>query len=210
MPEKTMKPFPLDLVTATKLESLREAFESQLSDSLNNELGLGPMQLKLILQRSPEGRYVHAAIDGAWKGFQWGGDHVRRLVRSTLDRLDAVQDRDATRPNAAAVLTSHDSTRKNEPIDWSLPLYDSDGYEHALVVLGGVQVVTKLAFAYVVWDRRTRQLAHDPGLPGEPPLSLSNSPMTDDERSRRQERALAALRQIDLPDEEPTGEAPRG
>lgn len=207
-----MTPFTLDLaqIASTKLESLRDAFETKLADALSSEAAMAPHQLELILKRAPDGPYTHPAIDGAWKGFQWGGDHVRALVRTMLDRLDSEQMRDAARPNAAVVLASHDPTRKDERIDWSLPLFDSDGFEHALVVLGGVQVVTRHSFVFAVWDRRSLHLVHDPGMAGEPPLSLGNTPMTDEERRRRESNALAALRQIDQQDNEPADEAPRG
>ncbi|WP_454912907.1 hypothetical protein [Variovorax gossypii] len=217
-----MAPFQLDLaqITSTKLESLREAFEATLSNSLRDEPGLGAAPLDLILERTPEGPYVHPAIDGAWNGFQWGGDHVRALVRRTLDRLDSAQQgdvqrdatgaRDPARPNAAVVNASFDPTRENEKIDWSLPLYDSDGFQHALVGLGGVQAVTRHAFVFVVWDRRSLKLVNDPGLAGEPPLSLGNTPMTDEERSRRRALALNALRQRHELEEAPEADAPRG
>lgn len=216
-----MSTFRLDLahITSTKLESLREAFEATLTRSLREEHGLEAAQLEQILERTSDGPYVHPAIDGAWNGYQWGGDHVRGLVRSMLDRLDSTYGRDVqreasgasdpARPNAAVVNASFDPTRENEKIDWSLPLYDSDGYQHTLVGLGGAQAVTRQAFLFVVWDRRTLTLANDPGLEGESPLSLGNTPMTDEERGRRRALALDALRQYHATDEAPA-EAPRG
>lgn len=141
-------------------------------------------------------------------------------MRRTLDRLDSAQQgdvqrdatgaRDPARPNAAVVNASFDPTRENEKIDWSLPLYDSDGFQHALVGLGGVQAVTRHAFVFVVWDRRSLKLVNDPGLAGEPPLSLGNTPMTDEERSRRRALALNALRQRHELEEAPEADAPRG
>ena len=100
-------------------------------------------------------------------------------------------------------------------MDWSLPLFDSDGYEHRLVDLGGIQVVTKVSFAYVVWDRRTLEMRDNPG-PGE--LTIGNTPMAEEERERRRMEGAAILgqlhaqaaRQADAEHDDERSSAPRG
>jgi hypothetical protein len=97
--------------------------------------------------------------------------------------------------NARVAAASSHPPRDGENVDWSCRLFDSDGYEHSLVVLGGVQVVTKLAFAYVVWDRRVGQCVSHLHS-GDGPLAIGNEPMSDLERHRRQVAAVEALRQM--------------
>lgn len=56
--------------------------------------------------------------------------------------------------NAMVVACSGRELMPHE-IRWDCKLFDSDGYEHTLIQLGAVQVVTKYSFAFAVWDRKT-------------------------------------------------------
>lgn len=116
-----------------KIEALRDAFESQLRTNLLQ--GLPEETSRQLLERTGSG-YVEAHIDAAWNGFQWGGDHVRGLVQDALQHLESHREvrkpgdapADPARPNAEVVAASYEPTKKNETVDWSLPLFDSDGY----------------------------------------------------------------------------------
>jgi len=88
-----------------------------------------------------------------------------------------------------ALATTHYPPRAGESIDWGGRLFDSDGYEHSLVLLGGVEVVTGHSFTYCVWDRRNGTCLRE----GAAELRLSNTPMTDEERSRRRDQALEII-----------------
>lgn len=94
--------------------------------------------------------------------------------------------------NAAAVARNeHYKVHDDEAIDWRFKLFDAEGYEHRLIDLGGVQVVTKTSFAYAIWDRKTgRCVSHEETGP------ISNTPMTDAERQRRRNVGLAVLRDL--------------
>lgn len=82
---------------------------------------------------------------------------------------------------AAALARTHYPPRAGELVDWSKPLYDSDGYPHVLIDLAAIEVVTKHSFTYVVWERKTgecrRKDCDD--------LVIGNTPMTEAERERR-------------------------
>ena len=183
-------PHLLDLrkLPTPKIEALRDTFESHLRSTLFQ--GLPEATARQLLVRSKDG-YAEAHIDAAWNGFQWGGEHVRSLVQAALQHLGPSEVRkpgdapaDPTRPNAEVVAASHYPGKKDDPVDWSLPLFDSDGYAHRLVELGGVQVVTKVSFAYAVWDRKTLELRDNPG-PGQ--LTIGNTAMAEEERERRRQ-----------------------
>ena len=211
--------FRLGDLPAPKLESLREAFEATLHVALLKDI---PEDARAqVLLKTESGNYFDPAIDGAWHGFQWGGDHVRGLVQNALRKLEGrhlgevrrVGDApaDPARPNAEAVAASHYPSREDEMIDWSLPLFDSDGYQHRLVELGGVQVVTRYSFAFVVWDRKTLQMVGDPWNPPTSPLSITNTPMSEEERERRRQvgfQMLSELQEQAARDETPA--TPRG
>lgn len=205
-----------------KIEALRDTFEAHLRATLFQ--GLPEDTARQLLDRTGAG-YTEGHIDAAWNGFQWGGDHVRTLVHEALQHLDGRREvrklgdapGDPARPNAEVVAASYQPTQKDETVDWSLPLFDSDGYEHRLVDLGGIQVVTKVSFAYVVWDRKTLEMRDNPG-PGE--LNIGNTPMPEEERERRRQvgaailgelHAQAARRDDDAQDDQDDrGQAPRG
>lgn len=98
--------------------------------------------------------------------------------------------------NAAVAARSHYPPRPQEPVDWSCRLYDSDGHEHVLIDLGAQQLVTKVSFAYVVWERRSgRCISHFEAVAGDV-LTIRNQPLTDVERHRREVAAQEALRRM--------------
>ncbi|MEJ8837561.1 hypothetical protein [Ramlibacter sp. AN1133] len=97
--------------------------------------------------------------------------------------------------NAAVASRSHYPPRAGEPVDWASRLFDSDGWEHLLIDLGGIQVVTRVSFAYAVWDRRTGSCVSQTDAGGEE-MRIGNSPLTDVERHKRQLRAQEAVRQM--------------
>jgi hypothetical protein len=100
---------------------------------------------------------------------------------------------DPARPNAEVVAASYYPVQKGEPVDWSLPLFDSDGYPHRLVELSAIQVVTKHSFAYVVWDRRTLEMVYNPGPDC---LRIGNTPMSESERERRRQIGASVLAEL--------------
>lgn len=119
---------------------------------------------------------------------------------------------DPLRPNADAVAASHYPTRSDEPVDWSQPLYDSEGFEHRLVELGGVQVVTRISFAFAIWDRKSLTLV-GPDV-GEV-QTIGNTPLSAEERERRRVAAQLLLEDLRVAPSEPnepdvTGAVPRG
>lgn len=95
--------------------------------------------------------------------------------------------------NAAAAARSNYPPRPGEAVDWGTRLWDSDGYEHVLIDLGARQLVTKLYFAYAVWDRASGRCL---SMPGGDDLVLRNRPLTEEETAARREQALVALRQM--------------
>lgn len=134
-----------------KIEALRGKFEGHLRTTLFQ--GLPDGTVRQLLERVGAG-YAEGHIDAAWNGFQWGGDHVRTLVQEALHQLEddhkpaevrevGAAPADAARPNAEAVAASYYPSTNGEEIDWALPLFDSDGNQHRLVELGGIQVVTR-------------------------------------------------------------------
>lgn len=171
-------------------EALRLAFESQLRATML--LGMPEDRCLQLLARANAG-YVEARIDAAWNGFQWGGDHARSLVIRSEIRKPGDAPADPARPNAEVVAASYEPTKKGETIDWSLPLFDSDGYPHRLVELSSIQVVTKYSFAYVVWDRRTLEMLNNPG---QDTLRIGNTPMPEEERERRRQVGAALLGEL--------------
>lgn len=80
-----------------------------------------------------------------------------------------------------ALATTHYPPRAGESIDWGGRLYDSDGFEHALAILGGIEVVTAQSFTYCVWDRRTGRCLREEASD----LTLGNTPMTPEQRENR-------------------------
>lgn len=120
--------------------------------------------------------------------------------------------RDPLRPNADAVAASHYPTRSDEAVDWSQPLYDSEGFEHRLVELGGIQVVTRISFAFAIWDRKSLTLV-GPDV-GEA-QTIGNTPLSAEERERRRDAAQLILEDLRVAPSEPNeqdfpGAAPRG
>lgn len=214
----------LDLVLrrlhTQKSDALRDMFEAHLRTTLLQ--GRSEETALQLLERTGDG-YSEGIINAAWTGFQWGGDHVRSQVDKAMQHLDGRRGGrrlgdspvDPARPNAEVVAASYRPTQQNEAVDWSLPLFDSDGFEHRLVDLGGIQVVTKISFAYAVWDRKTLQMRDNPG-PGE--LTIGNTPMPEVVRERRRKEGAAILGQlhaqaalqVDAEPDEDRGQAPRG
>lgn len=90
----------------------------------------------------------------------------------------------------ATIERSHYKPRLNEAIDWTRPLYDSDGNQHLLCELGAVQVVTAMSFVRVVFDRRSGVAAHDADDLLGMPLKLSNVRPSEDELMARKEAGL--------------------
>lgn len=207
-----------------KIEALRATFEGHLRSALFQ--GRPEETVRQLLERAGTG-YVEAHIDAAWNGFQWGGDHVRTLVQEALHQLDddhtpadvrkiGADPADPARPNAEAVAASHYPSTNGEEIDWALPLFDSDGYPHRLVELGGIQVVTRHSFAFVIWDRKSLSMVYNPD---ETPLTIGNTPMTPEERERRRQagavilgdlHAQAAAQQAGDDHDDERSSAPRG
>lgn len=127
-------------------------------------------------------------------------------------RKVGAQPRDPLRPNADAVAASHYPTRSDEAVDWSQPLYDSEGFEHRLVELGGIQVVTRISFAFAIWDRKSLTLV-GPGV-GDA-QTIGNTPLSAEERERRRDAAQLLLEDLRVAPSEPNeqdlpGAAPRG
>ncbi|TBR76827.1 MAG: hypothetical protein EPN64_06285 [Burkholderiaceae bacterium] len=204
-------PTPFDLVNqaksdTTKIEGLRKSFENELHSMLPANIDPGLYQ-SLFKRSRDGGSYVDSHIDAFWFGFQRGGSYVGHQVKDSLRELS---DNPATprntenspldplRPNAGVVSQSHYPGRPNESVDWVAPLFDSDGYPHTLVALGAVQAVTKVSFAFAVWDRKTLTCNVD----GHE-LRLGNTPMSSEERARRKAEGLALLRSLDASKPEP-------
>lgn len=70
---------------------------------------------------------------------------------------------------------------ERDVINWTEPLFDSEGWAHALIHLGAVEVVTKHSFTYVTWDRRTGACKRE----GCFDLVIGNKEMTSEERQVR-------------------------
>lgn len=120
--------------------------------------------------------------------------------------------KDPSQPNAEAVAASHYPSRPQEAVDWSLPLFDSEGYEHRLVELGGVQVVTRISFAFAIWDRRTLTLVSPEADAGH---TIGNTPLPPAERERRRAEAAQMLADMHAArtaasDQAGPADAPRG
>ncbi len=134
--------------------------QDRLSSTLTPEF----RQTSLVQRLRPEDKTVFAALLG-----EFARSHLGMVL---VDRFDRKQ---------MALATAQYPPRPDEPIDWSRPLFDSDGFEHSLVHLGAVEVVTKQSFTYCVWDRRTGQCLRE----GASDLSLSNEAMTPAQREQR-------------------------
>lgn len=104
---------------------------------------------------------------------------------------------------AALALTSY-PVKEGETIRWDRPLFDSEGYEHTLVSLGAREVVTKQSFTFSVWDRKTGR-CHREGADG---MTISNRPMSPQERSRRAAQAQATWEAFKRVDEARAQSAP--
>ncbi len=146
--------------------------QNRLSSTLMPEF----RQTSLAQRIRPEDKSVFAQLLG-----EFARSH---LGMTLVNRFDS---------RGAALATTHYPQRQNESIDWSRPLFDSEGFEHTLIDLGGVEVVTKQGFTYCVWDRATggcrRAEATD--------LMLSNTPLTPEQRERRAHEAAMALGALD-------------
>lgn len=91
-----------------------------------------------------------------------------------------------------AIENSAYKPRMDEEVDWTRPLYDSDGYEHVLLELGAVQVVTKLNFVRCVFNRKTGEFSYASPRE-ETPLKLSNTRPDPRELEERVKSSLAKL-----------------
>jgi hypothetical protein len=101
---------------------------------------------------------------------------------------------DRYNPKDAALALTHYKPRPDEAIDWTKPLYDSDGFEHALIAMSSLEVVTKSQIAYVQWDRKTGECKRD----GCTDMKIGNAPMSDEVRAARRaeaEKVMNDLRQ---------------
>lgn len=134
--------------------------QDRLSSTLKPEF----RQTSLAQRIRPEDRSLFAALLG-----EFARSHLGMALVDRFDRKEI------------ALATTLYPQRPHESIDWSRPLFDSDGFEHSLVHLGGVEVVTKHSFTYCVWDRRTGQCLRE----GASDLSLSNQAMTPAQREQR-------------------------
>lgn len=99
----------------------------------------------------------------------------------------------ASEENTVVANLSHHPAREADTIDWRCRLFDSDGFEHRLVSLGGVQVVTKVSFCYAIWDRRTGECMSFDQQSG---YRISNTPLSDIELTKRHFAACQALEQM--------------
>lgn len=88
--------------------------------------------------------------------------------------------------------TSH-PPRPGELVDWTKPLFDSDGYEHALVAMNSSQVITSLVGRFVVWDRKLMVTEAEGTASDGGQLKISNTPMPAEELQRRRAHGLVAL-----------------
>lgn len=92
---------------------------------------------------------------------------------------------------AALALTGY-KPQEGESIQWDRSLFDSDGYEHTLVHLGAVEVVTKYAFTYSVWNRKNGVCLRE----GCGDLSLSNKPLSKQELALRKAEGARMLSEL--------------
>jgi len=90
---------------------------------------------------------------------------------------------------AQALALSGYPVKPEEPIQWGKPLYDTDGFEHSLVALGSLEVVTKQHFTYAVWDRKTGRCLRE----GCSELAISNAIPDEAARAERREAASQVL-----------------
>jgi hypothetical protein len=95
--------------------------------------------------------------------------------------------------NIKAMAGTFYPVREDEAIDWGCQLFDSDGFPHRLVDLGSIQVVTKISFAYAIWDRKTGALVNTDLQAGDG-YCISNTPMSEEMKQQRREAALEYLR----------------
>lgn len=135
-------------------------------------------------------RFMHVKVVRALNG----GCTVEQLRPLLTTELGQLRDdlNNANVPETSALQRSKYPPRDEEPIDWSKPLFDSSGYEHSLVHLGAREVVTKQTASYCVWDRRSGacRISECEGL------TLSNTPLTDEERSAIYKKGEALYEQM--------------
>jgi hypothetical protein len=112
--------------------------------------------------------------------------------------------------NIKAMERTHYPVREDEEINWGCQLFDSDGFPHQLIHLGGIQVVTKSSFAYAIWDRGTGALVNTDIQAGDG-YCISNTPMSDEEKKKRRDAALEYLRNLKSAEGKPdvVGEQPK-
>jgi len=89
--------------------------------------------------------------------------------------------------NTAVMQRCKQNLKAGEPVRWDCCLYDSDGFAHSLVDIGGVQVVTRQSFAYAVWDRRTGECVSHAGL------WLTNARLSDAQRQAKHQLEMGRL-----------------
>ena len=77
-------------------------------------------------------------------------------------------------------------------IDVTLPLYDSDGYEHHFVTRSTREIVTKRSGLFCVWDARTGSCLRS----GAEGYYLGNTPLSDEEMERRKQEGARILTEI--------------
>ncbi len=88
----------------------------------------------------------------------------------------------------------HNSGATGAP-DWHLPLWDTDGFPHALVAKTSIQAVTRCGSGFAVWNARTGALE----FPSDSTLSaigipyqLRNCDLNEDERRHKDRAACVA------------------
>lgn len=74
-------------------------------------------------------------------------------------------------------------------IDKDLPLFSSDGYQHALVAASSHQIVTKFAGVFGLWDKKTGQCLNA----GHEDLTLSNQAPCPVETARQKSMGTMLL-----------------
>jgi hypothetical protein len=163
--------------------------EDSMSDERDQMFygGPDPQTVKAFIARSN----VEEAIS------QLGTSELEMQARARLGELlgRTPGDINNTSPQEAAraaIARSHYPPRPGEQIDWTQPLYDSEGNEHQLVALGGIEVVTRSSFCYVPWQRRDGKCRRE----NCDDMTLSNAPMSEEERARRHQAGHTAYAQL--------------
>lgn len=111
--------------------------------------------------------------------------HAASLVAEFAKRELGLVVIDPRAPVETALRTTSYPVDAEEDIRWDKPLFDSDGYEHTLISLGGIEVVTKHSFAYAVWNRKTGVCQRE----GCSEMTISNTPMSEEVREARRAAA---------------------